>query len=88
MCPLGRFILTHWAPSKGSTKLDAFLYLKKEAESASETLCYIERETMGKVKRITSVRYLELNEDEVRGYLRKLHNEELRDLYSLPNIIG
>jgi hypothetical protein len=25
--------------------------------------------------------------DEVTGELRKLHNEELRDLYSLPNII-
>jgi hypothetical protein len=26
--------------------------------------------------------------DEVTGELRKLHNEELRDLYSLPNIVG
>jgi len=26
--------------------------------------------------------------DEVTGELRKLHNEELRDLYSLPNICG
>jgi hypothetical protein len=25
--------------------------------------------------------------DEVRGQWRKLHNDELRDLYSLPNII-
>jgi len=25
--------------------------------------------------------------DEVTGELRKLHNEELRDLYSLPNIV-
>jgi hypothetical protein len=25
--------------------------------------------------------------DEVKGGLRKLHNEELSDLYSLPNII-
>jgi hypothetical protein len=27
------------------------------------------------------------NEDEVTGELRKLHNEELRDLYSSPSII-
>ena len=26
--------------------------------------------------------------DEVTGELRKLHNEELSDLYSLPNIVG
>jgi hypothetical protein len=26
--------------------------------------------------------------DEVTGELRKLHNEELIDLYSLPNIVG
>jgi len=25
--------------------------------------------------------------DEVKGERRKLHNEELRDLYSLPNIV-
>ena len=25
--------------------------------------------------------------DEVRGERRKLHNEELNDLYSLPNIV-
>jgi len=25
--------------------------------------------------------------EEVRGKWRKLHNEELRDLYSLPNIV-
>jgi hypothetical protein len=28
-----------------------------------------------------------LKKDEVTGGLRKLHNEELRDLYSLPSII-
>ena len=27
------------------------------------------------------------NRDEVTGELTKLHNEELRDLYSLPNIV-
>ena len=27
------------------------------------------------------------NRDEVTGELRKLHNEELSDLYSLPNIV-
>jgi hypothetical protein len=27
------------------------------------------------------------NRDEVRGELRKLHNEELSDLYPLPNIV-
>jgi hypothetical protein len=26
--------------------------------------------------------------DHVTGYSRKLHNEELHNLYSLPNIIG
>jgi hypothetical protein len=31
-------------------------------------------------------RIFELRKDEVRGELRKLHNEELRDLYSLPSI--
>jgi hypothetical protein len=29
----------------------------------------------------------EPNWDEVKGELRKLHNEELNDLYSLPNIV-
>ena len=28
-----------------------------------------------------------LKRDEVRGEWRKLHNEELNDLYSLPNIV-
>jgi hypothetical protein len=28
------------------------------------------------------------NKDEVIGELRKLHNEELNDLYSSPNIVG
>ena len=27
------------------------------------------------------------NRDEVTGELRKLHNEELNELYSLPNIV-
>jgi hypothetical protein len=26
--------------------------------------------------------------DEVKGEWRKLHNDDLRDLYSLPNIVG
>jgi hypothetical protein len=30
---------------------------------------------------------LDLNSDEVTGGWRKLHNEELRDLYSLPSVI-
>jgi len=29
-----------------------------------------------------------LKRDEVTGEWRKLHNEELSDLYSLPNIVG
>ena len=29
-----------------------------------------------------------LKRDEVTGECRKLHKEELRDLYSLPNICG
>ena len=33
-------------------------------------------------------KYLDLKRDEVTGEWRKLHNEELNDLYSLPNIVG
>jgi hypothetical protein len=32
-------------------------------------------------------RIFELKRDEVTGEWRKLHNKELRDLYSLPSII-
>ena len=33
------------------------------------------------------LRILGPKRNEVRGEWRKLHNEELRDLYSLPNIV-
>ena len=35
----------------------------------------------------TPVRVFGPRRDEVTGEWRKLHNEELRDLYSLPNIV-
>jgi len=37
--------------------------------------------------RISEAIHLRVKRDKVTGEWRKLHNEELRDLYSLPNIV-
>ena len=47
---------------------------------------------VGEINLKTNVKSYSVNEfvpkrDEVTGERRKLHNEELRDLYSLPNIV-
>jgi hypothetical protein len=49
-------------------------------KSASKTSCYIKEDmTMNNVQNY--------DRDGVTGELRKVHNEELRDLYSSPSII-
>lgn len=65
-----RNILSHWAQwlrialSKGSTKLDAFLYLKTEVELSSKTWYCIKINTMDNIhrKKFTSLRHIPLSE--------------------------